>query len=87
MIDATATLPSGWETMDLDAVLAVADDERLVWCEQCRQFVPEDESEPATHDPDDDARVCGSCAEAEQQAIRAELERELDAMHRARRAR
>lgn len=92
MIDATVPVDlDELSRMDLedqlDTLLAVADDERLAWCEVCGDFVAYDESEPGCEAVyGAGARICGSCHEAEQSAIRAELERDMDAMHRARRA-
>lgn len=43
MIDATVTLPDGWEAMDIDALLAV-DGTDAVYCERCGELVDIEDS-------------------------------------------
>ena len=97
MIDATfpADLDAlaGMDLEDqLDVLLSVADGDELAYCEQCGQFVPLDESVPASADPADDTRLCGVCAELRDEAdhsleaINAQMAAHAAAMERERAA-
>ena len=83
MIDATVTLPAGWEDMDIDALLAHSAPD-MVYCERCAALVDIEDSGESEVTGEWICLACFLAEEAEQAAMIAEVNAELDAMHRAR---
>lgn len=84
MIDITTTVDL---TADLDAVLAVDPGDAEVICDTCYQFVAESDAIPYREAGEDSGEgyTCETCWQTEQDAMIADVNADLDAMHRARR--